>query len=193
MSDTFTSGPARVTVHGMQAFRLQLAELPERMRKGVMRRLMRDAMVVVREDARRAVPVLSQPVLDGAGRPKRLPGTVRRAVSVRTSTVEDRSGNVGGFVNVRPLKGNVYRGRGPGRVLVRKSQRGADNPRDPYYWRWLEFGTKVRKTRAGKNLGAVRPYRFLQQAADKLREAAARFEKGMAAWVAKTNQSGRVE
>ena len=144
MSDVFNSGPAHVRIEGMREFMVKLNDLPVRLQKGVLRKLMRESMKIVRDDARATVPVLASPVIGKDGSPRRLPATVRKALSVRTSSQEARDGNVGVFVNVRPLKGNVYRGRGAGRVLVRKSQSGADNPRDPYYWRWLEFGTAQR-------------------------------------------------
>jgi len=187
MSDT------RVKIEGVQAFTMKMASLPEAIRKGVLRKLMREAMQVVRDDARSKAPVLARPVLSGSGAPRRLPGTVRKAISVRTSKVEAKAGNVGVFVNVRPLPGNVYRKAGAARVLVKKSSRGADNPRDPYYWRWIEFGTKVRKTRKGKLLGAVGAYRFLQGAADKIKAAADKLQAGMRAWAQETNQTGRIK
>jgi HK97 gp10 family phage protein len=59
--------------------------------------------------------------------PYRKPGTVKQAIRVRTSKADRRAGDVGVFVNVRPAKAG---------------QRGAKNPNDPFYWRWLEFGTK---------------------------------------------------
>ena len=203
MSDVVKNGAARVTVHGVEAFRAKMLDMPERMRKGVIRKLLRESMMVVRESARASTPVLNSPVTDKAGNPRRLPGTVRKAISVRTSKEEAKDGNVGVFVNVRPLKGNVYKRAGnyvdnngvtkKRFLLIKKSSRGANNPRDPYYWRWLEFGTKQRKTKAGKALGAVRPYKFLQTAAGKLKDAVARFEKGLAQWVQAADKTGRPE
>ena len=193
---------AKVTIKGLAEFRLQMAQLPGKMQRGALRTMMRDAMKLVRDDARANAPKLTTPVTKN-GVPVRLPGTLRNAISVRTSKTEDKAGNVGVFVNVRPLKGNTYRKAGSyttpeGQkrsryLLTKKSQRGADNPRDPYFWRWIEFGTKARKTKGGKALGAVRPYKFLQGAADKLQAAADRFSANLQAWVARANNTGRIE
>ena len=57
----------------------------------------------------------------------RQPGTVRKAITVRTSKVARRNGDLGVYVNVRPAKGG---------------QRGKYSPTDPFYWRWLEFGAR---------------------------------------------------
>jgi HK97 gp10 family phage protein len=199
-----------VRIHGLAEFRAKMAELPRTLQRKVLRGLMRDSMKLVRETARTEAPVLQTQPRNPDGTPRRLPGTLRRAISVRTSKAEDKAGNVGVFVNVRPLKGNVYRGRGANRVLVRKSQRGADNPRDPYYWRWLEFGTRMRRSVRGKrvkidrkatfypattgaNRGRVQAYGFLKTAAARLDDAVKRFTAGLSDWVAKANSSGRVD
>lgn len=201
---------AKVTIKGLAEFRVQMAQLPAKMQRGALRSMMRDAMKLVRDDARANAPKLSAPVLKN-GVPTRLPGTLRNAISVRTSKTEDKAGNVGVFVNVRPLKGNTYRGKGASRVLTKKSQRGEDNPRDPYFWRWIEFGTKSRTSVRGRsekdgkggrrwvssgkgaNRGSVRAYKFLQGAADKLQAAADKFSANLQAWVAKANNTGRIE
>lgn len=174
-----------VQVKGLGEFKSLMSSLPERMRKGIIRKLLRDSMKLVREDARANAPVLSGPKLDRRGVPVRLPATVRRAISVRTSKAEDKAGNVGVFVNVRPLKGNVYKGSGKQRVLVKKSTRSASNPRDPFYWRWLEFGRNKG--------GAMRGRKFLHQAADALPRAFDEFKKNMQAWVASVNKSGNID
>lgn len=212
MSDSIhKDGPVQVRIEGVQAFMLKLRELTPVLQKKVLRPMMRDAMKIVREDARAHVPVLGRPVLNSAGVPRRLPGVLRKAISVRTSKDDAQDGNVGVFVNVRPLKGNVYRGKGPNRVLVRKSQRSADNPKDPYYWRWIEFGTaqrtsvrskKVKDDKGGTrwiasgrgaNRGAVRPYLFLHSAADRLGAAAKDLQKRMSDWLARADATGRID
>lgn len=201
---------AKVTIKGLAEFKATMGQLPTKMQRSALRPLMRDAMKLVRDDARASAPKLTAPVLKN-GVPTRLPGTLRNAISVRTSKTEDKAGNVGVFVNVRPLKGNTYRGKGAGKVLTKKSQRGADNPRDPYFWRWIEFGTKARTSAKGKtvidhngakrwassgkgaNRGTVRPYKFLRNAADKLQAAADKFTTNLQAWLAKANSTGRIE
>jgi hypothetical protein len=196
MSDpTSKHGQAQVRIQGLQDFQMKMRELPVNLQKKVLRTLLRDSMKLVREDARVHAPSLTTAVIGPDGTPRRLPGTVRKAISVRTSKAEAGQGNVGVFVNVRPLAGIVYRGPKGGRVLVRKSRRGADNPRDPYYWRWLEFGTGQRSgKRAGSpNRGAVRAYRFLHSAASRLSDVVGEFAKKMSAWVNQADQSGKIE
>lgn len=201
---------AKVTIKGLAEFRVQMAQLPAKLQRGALRSMMRDAMKLVRDDARANAPKLSAPVLKN-GVPTRLPGTLRNAISVRSSKTEDKAGNVGVFVNVRPLKGNTYRGKGASRVLTKKSQRGEDNPRDPYFWRWIEFGTRSRTSVRGRsekdgkggkrwvpsgkgaNRGSVRAYKFLQGAADKLQAAADKFSANLQAWVSRANNTGRIE
>lgn len=215
-----SSSQPKVQIKGLNEFRAKMIQLPAQLQKKHMRTMMRDAMKLVRDDARANAPKLSAPVLKN-GVPTRLPGTLRNAISVRTSKTEDKAGNVGVFVNVRPLPGNVYRSAGTKTnkdgytsrryVLVKKSQRGEDNPRDPYFWRWIEFGTKARTSVRGRsekdgkggkrwvpsgkgaNRGSVRAYKFLQGAADKLQAAADKFSANLQAWVAKANNTGRIE
>lgn len=210
MSDSFKGDGVMVQLRGLAEFRAKLATLPAKVQRGELRSMMRDAMRLVRDSARGHAPKLDKPVLGKGGTPRRLPGTLRKAISVRTSKAADKAGNVGVFVNVRPLEGNVYRGRGRNRVLVKQSQRGADNPRDPYYWRWMEFGTQMRRSVRGKrikldrkwtfypattgaNRGRVRATEFLQKAAKTLGAAVKKFEQSFQGWAAKADRTGRID
>lgn len=120
-------------VNGIPELKAALAGLVPKLRRQALRNALAAGARIVRDDARRRAPVL-QPTLKA---PYRKPGTVRDAVSVRTSKVARRAGDVGVFVNVRP---------------ARQGQRGAKNPNDPFYWRWLEFGWNP----AGKDTGGAR-------------------------------------
>lgn len=108
---------------------------------------------LVRDEAKRNAPVMSS----AAQAPYRKPGTVKTAIKVRTSKLDRRAGNVGVFVNVKPAKAG---------------QRGAKNPSDPFYWRWLEFGTKKMRARP-----------FLQAGANRLNDALTAFETSIAKWM----------
>ncbi len=211
MSKVFADGISRIKINGIEGFTFKMRVLPDVFEKRVLAKFMRESMRQVREDARATVPSLTRPVVGPLGIPRRLSGTVRKAISVRTSKVEAKAGNIGVFVNVKPLPGNIYKGRGPGRVLVRKSARSADNPRDPFFWRWLEFGTQRRTsvrskkvkdhngaTRwvsvgVGNNRGSVRAYAFLQHAAGKLGAAKDDVIKKLAAWAVAANKTGNIE
>lgn len=154
-----------VKVSGIDDMKRALQALPEKLRKKALIKPMRAAMKVVLDAARGAVPVLQSPV------PYRTPGLLKKRLAVRTSKVARQEGNVGVFVNIRPAAGAKFKTIGKvGGVKVRikkkDSQRGATSAVDPYYWRFVEFGTA--------KMGA-RP--FLTPAANKLPEALAAFER----------------
>lgn len=111
-------------VSGVADLRRELAALPGKLRVRAVRNALAAGARLVRNAARSAAPVLSigDPAVQ-AGRRK--PGTVRKAIVVRTSKLARRSGDVGVFVNVRPAKAG---------------QSGAKNPNDPFYWRFIQFG-----------------------------------------------------
>lgn len=152
-----------VRVSGVEDIKAELRALPPKLRKRALVNALRAAGRVFRDEARRLTPVIAVPVFR-KGQKIRNPGTVRKAISVRTSKIVRRRGDLGVFVNVRPLK---------------KGQRGANNPADPFYWRWLEFG---KQGYAGR--------RFLQQAARKAGEALRKFESVLGPAVQKLNSKG---
>jgi HK97 gp10 family phage protein len=84
--------------------------------------------MLIRNEAKQSAPVLQQPT------PRRRAGTVKRRISVRASKFARQAGDEGVFVGVRPLRGNAD--------TRRYGKAGANNPNDPYYWRFLEFGTQ---------------------------------------------------
>jgi HK97 gp10 family phage protein len=155
---------ARETITGLREFKDKLQQLPKTLRRRVLRNALAAGARVVRDEAKRQAPVLAS---ENRNTPYRKVGTVRKAISVRTSKRDRLEGNVGVFVNVRPAKG---------------AARGAKNPDDPFYWRFLEFGTSKM---------AARP--FLGPAAQKLREALSVFERELGAWIEKVSRTGNVK
>ena len=159
-----------VVVKGIDDLVAALKAIPSKLRYRAVRNALAAGARIVRDVARRETPVISisNPMVQ---RGYRKPWTVRDAIVVRTSGVARRSGDVGVFVNVRPLK------RGGGKY----------NPNDPFYWRWLEFGRKSRavgerstymsrgKVRVivhkGHATGAAEAQKFLQHAGKTLGEA----------------------
>lgn len=124
---------AKVT--GIPDLRAALAGIVPKLRVRALRNALAAGARVVQRVARGATPVISAssvPVRKGY----RTPGTVRKAISVRTSKLARRAGNVGVFVNVRPAK---------------KGARGGKSPKDPFYWRWINWGTDT-GTRAAQFL-----------------------------------------
>lgn len=138
-----------VRVRGLPDLKAALLGLTPALRRRAIRNALSAAARVVRDEARRVVPVL-QPALRS---PYRRPGTLKRAISVRPSKIARRAGDIGVFVNVRPAK---------------RGLRGAKVPTDPFYWRFVEFGTRKM---------AARP--FLQPAARKLPEALVVFQRSL--------------
>lgn len=159
-------------IKGFDDLAAKLRQIPDVMRKRVLRNALAAGARLVRDSAKADAPVLQ------GSAPYRTPGTVKNAISVRTSKAARKLGDVGVFVNVRPAKGAIYRSG----KLVRTSQRGAKSKTDPYYWRFLEFGT----TRMD-----ARP--FLKPAAGRLPAALAVFQTQLGKWVAKVNAAGKVQ
>ena len=153
-----------VRIEGLDNLKRKLAEVPKAMRKRVLRNALAAGAREVRDVAKRNAPVLTLGTSLKA--PYRKPGTVKQAIRVRTSKADRRAGDVGVFVNVRPAKAG---------------QRGAKNPNDPFYWRFLEFGTRKMPARP-----------FLQRATSALPKALAIFQERVAKWINETDRSGQV-
>ena len=153
-----------VHIEGLDNLKRKLAEVPKALRKRVLRNALAAGAREVRDVAKRNAPVMTLGTSLSA--PYRKPGTVKQAIRVRTSKADRRAGDVGVFVNVKPAKAG---------------QRGARNPNDPFYWRFLEFGTRKM---------AARP--FLQTATSALPKALAIFEARIAKWINETDRSGQV-
>lgn len=153
---------AEVKMEGFDELARKLRDLAPAMRKRVLRNALSAGARLVRDDAKRLAPVLSNP----SKAPYRQSATLRKAIRVRSSKAARRSGDVGVFVNVKPAKG---------------SARGAKSRTDPFYWRFLEFGTRKMSARS-----------FLRPAASKLGEAYQVFQKQVVRWIEKVNSTGKV-
>ena len=153
-----------VRIEGLDNLKRKLAEVPKAMRKRVLRNALAAGAREVRDVAKRNAPVMTLGTSLKA--PYRKPGTVKQAIRVRTSKADRRAGDVGVFVNVRPAKAG---------------QRGAKNPNDPFYWRFLEFGTRKMPARP-----------FLQRATSALPKALTIFQERVAKWINETDRSGQV-
>lgn len=179
-----------VKVDGLPELKARLAQVTKALRRRVLRDALAAGMREVQSTAKRAAPVLSS-----ANRLKakfRKPRTVRNAIKVRTSRIARQRGDVGVFVNVKPLPGAKYKKNWVttksgqrivgGYTKVKPSQRtDKNNPRDPFYWRWLEFGSKKMRARP-----------FLQKGADRLPDAYRVFSERMANWVRSIDQGGPI-
>lgn len=184
------SGSTTVTVRGLSDLHRALEGLKADLRRRLVRNALAAGARLVRDEARRLTPILAAPVRR-KGKLVRKPGTVRKAISVRTSKRARQQGAVGVFVNVKPAAGLTAK---------KLSRRGATSPDDPYYWQWLEFGRQgragaraVQRRRAGlqrarkalRAVGPIAPQRFLQRAAAKLPDALRVFELQLSRGLAK--------
>jgi HK97 gp10 family phage protein len=126
-----------VRVDGLKQLEQAIDELTLDMSRRVVRGALRDAAQPVVRGARVRAPVLTR------AHPNRVPGTIRRNIAVFNSKDARRQGMVGVYIRVRRLsKGAISAFK---RATGRK---GAQNPFDPFYWWFLEFGTRyIRKRR----------------------------------------------
>lgn len=162
-----------VKVQGIPDLKAALAGIVPKLRVRALRNALAAGARLVQKAARAATPTIS-PFAPAVLRGYRKPGTVRKAISVRTSKLARRSGDVGVFVNVRPAK---------------KGARGAKNQGDPFYWRFIEFGTKARmKTRRGRATGSTQGFGFLQKGAQQLPAALRVFIDTIGPAIAKLNR-----
>ena len=171
-----------VNVRGIEDLKAELRAFPPKLRKRALMTALKAAGRVFRDEARRLTPLLDTNTKAGkraVAKGIRTPGLVRQKLSVRPSKIIRRQGDLGVFVNVRPAQGAKVRKVGGKRIGVRVSERGANNPRDPFYWRWIEFG---KKGFAGVGM--------LQTAAKKASSAIAAFERTLGPLVQRLNRKG---
>lgn len=115
-----------IKVHGLQELSQTLMKLPAELEKRVIMGALRAAGQTIRKEAMARAPVLQEPD------PRRRAGTLRKSISVRRV-----KGKVAVYVGVFGLSGK--------RMAAFKAgggTKGANNPDDPYYWKWVEYGTK---------------------------------------------------
>lgn len=155
-----------VTLTGVEELKAALRGLPEKLRRRVLLGALRRAGQVISREAKILAPILAVPTRT------RTPGTVRKRISVRASKFARQQGDVGVFVGVRPIRGSAQ--------VKRLGKASAKNPNDPYYWRFLEFGTKKMPRRP-----------FLTPAASsKANEAIATFMREVVPQIDKLNRKG---
>lgn len=174
-------------VRGLPDLKEALATLVPKLRARALRNALAAGAREVQKEARAKTPVLSPGSL-AVRKGLRASGTVKKAISVRTSKDARRAGDVGVYVNVKPAKGGA---------------RGANSPRDPFYWRWINWGwnaarpsdglgragqrfrAKLRKTTTLKRIPGRH---FLEAGAAKLDVALQVFIKTIGPQIAKLNK-----
>jgi HK97 gp10 family phage protein len=153
-----------VELEGVNDLKMALAEASAVIRKKAVRGALREAAKVIQGAARANSPLLA------IATPLRKHGTVKKNIVTLGSKFARQSGDEGVYVGVRPLRGAAR--------VKKLGRASATNPNDPYYWRFLEFGTKKM---------AARP--FLRPAAEsKGPEAIAKFMRSVVPQIEKLNQ-----
>ena len=150
-----------VKLDGVAELVAALKGMPEKIRRKAVRAALRKAAQAISRDAKARAPVLMVPA------PFRTRGTVKRRISVRASKFARQAGDEGVFVGVKPLRGRAD--------TRRYGKASARNPGDPFYWRFLEFGT--RKMAARPFLGPAAKSKGEEAIRNFLRESAAAIEK----------------
>lgn len=154
----------KATVTGLPDLKAALAGIVPKLRRRALRSALAAGALLVRNEARARTPSLKTSTYSGASalrRGVRSVGTVKRAIVVRTSKIASRRGDVGVFVNVKPAP---------------RGSRGAKNPQDPFYWRFINFDTVKR-----------RGSRFLEAGASKLGQALEVFKTRIGPAIQKLN------
>jgi HK97 gp10 family phage protein len=119
-----------IRIVGLEDAQRALGDLPRKLRFGTLRKALRAAGRVIQVEARANAPVLQ------TAAKHRIRGLVRRSITVRASRLARRRGDVGVYVTVRQLNSKqILAGRAAGYGVGR-------NPRDPFYFRFLELGTR---------------------------------------------------
>lgn len=154
-----------VKVLGIPDFVEALRSIPAKLRRRALGDALRAGGRLVRDEAKKNTPVLN-PAHPAVLAGKRRPGTVKRALAVRVSKFARRSGDVGVYINVRPSK-----------------IKGANVPTDPFYWRFIEFGTRRGTPR----------HEFLSDSAGAFPQALSAITARIAPAIAKLNAPARVQ
>lgn len=125
-----------VNLDGINGLKNVMAELPENIRRRAVRGALREAAKPILQAAKQNAPLLVVPTR------YRNTGTVKRALTIRFSKFSKRAGDEGVFINPKPLVKQSAAGKTQKRQPGKKGFASAKNPNDPYYWYFLEFGTR---------------------------------------------------
>lgn len=121
-------GSVTVRVEGLKELQKAMQSLGRKTSNRIAVKAMRKGGAVVRNKARMLAPVLKESV------PQRRAGTLRKSIQSRTKV--GKNGRTDTYIWVKKLSTK--------QVLKFKEKSGkssAHNPRDPFYWRFIEFGT----------------------------------------------------
>lgn len=149
--------PITVRINGLGDVLAALKGMPDKLRRRALMNALRAGGRIVQRAVQQQAPVLQTPTR------YRKPGTLRNAIRVRAYKRRFHERDVMGvFVNVRPAS---------------RGQRGAKSPTDPFYWRFVELGTRN-----------MAPRRFLATAGERALQPALReFERVLGPQIQRLN------
>lgn len=117
-----------VKVEGLKELQQAMQALGRKTSNRIAVKAMRKGGAIVRDKARANAPVLQQSV------PHRKAGTLKKAIRSRTKV--GKNGKINTYIWVKGLSTKqVLKFKG------KTGKAGAYNPRNPFYWRFVEFGT----------------------------------------------------
>ena len=162
-----------VRLEGVDELKRALADAAAKVRTKAVRGALREAGKAIQQQAKTNAPILKAPARN------RRPGTIKRNITVRPSKFARKGGNEGVYVSVRPLRGSRQKKLG---------RAGANNPNDPFYWLFQEFGWQPRAPKKGPRAPRVEGRYFMTAAAQaKGQEAIARFMSSAIQQIEKLN------
>lgn len=110
-------------IEGLADLKLAIKDLAADLKKKVIRGALRDAAKPIQKQAVATAPVLKKDAT------YRLPGTLKKSILTKASKrFKGQDGEIGVFISASKRK-------------ALGGKRSARNPFDPFYWRFLEFGT----------------------------------------------------
>lgn len=161
-----------IGIGGIAAVTKALLALAPDLRKGPAKSALRAGMKPILAAAVAATPELRADVYRGRIMVRRA-GTLKRSLVIRNSKDTNATGDVGVIVNYKPLTRNAIR-----QFKANTGRRGADNPDDNFYWKFVNFATKRNRN----------PSRALQKAGDQLVSSALPIvASSLAAYIARLN------
>jgi len=129
----------KIEVQGLRELQVALKALPQKMTQRVLNAALMKGARDIANEAKKRAPVLN-PMDSTALKGRRRAGTLRRNIRARVIRAYEHTASV--MVGVRQLSSKAI-------LAFKKAtgKNGAANPDDPFYWRFLGFGTSKMRAR----------------------------------------------
>lgn len=123
-----------IEIRGLREIQDAMRELPKRINRNMLDQGLLTGARIVRDEAKARVPLLREPDA------RRRRGTLQRAI--RAGRVRPQGYAAAVWVRVRKLTGKQI-----ARFKAKGKGKGSQNPNDPFYWAFVEFGTSTQPAR----------------------------------------------